>query len=162
MLKQSVLRRIITAVIGTMIFTSNIGWSQTAKIVVGGNATAKDTVKGALIYSTTSGVKFPDGTTQTTASPITIGTGTSIINNLGGGNHSEAALSIIASGKNDSIYGNADYAVILGGKNNVIENQSLNFSSSIPAPVNPGSHNFISGGEFNRIKPNANHSAIIG
>jgi len=54
------------------------------------------------------------------------------------------------------------YGVILGGKNNVIENQSLNYSSSIPAPVNPGSHNFISSGEFNTIKPNANHAAIIG
>jgi hypothetical protein len=71
-------------------------------------------------------------------------------------------LSVIASGQNNAINGNADFGVILGGKNNVIENQSLNYSSSIPAPVNPGSHNFISSGEFNTIKPNANHAAIIG
>jgi len=60
------------------------------------------------------------------------------------------------------INGNADFGIILGGKNNTIENQSLNYSSSIPAPVNPGSHNFISNGEFNSIKANANHAAIIG
>ena len=163
MLKQSILRLITIAAIGSMLLTSNIGWTQDAKFVIGGNATAKDTVKAAVIYSTTSGVKFPNGSVQTSASGITIGTGTSIVNNLGGGNSSAAALSIIASGKNDSIYGNADYGIILGGKNNVIENNSSTvFSSSFPAPVNPGSHNFISSGEFNRIKPNANHAAIIG
>jgi len=77
--------------------------AQNAKLVIGGTATATDTVKAAIVRSTTSGFKFPDATIQTSAAGLTISTGTSIINNLGGGNTSAAALSFIGSGKNNVI-----------------------------------------------------------
>jgi hypothetical protein len=169
MLKQSVLRIITGAAIGILLFTSNAGWAQTAKIVVEGNVGIGTTsptqpVEAAgIIYSNTGGFKFPDATIQTSAAGITVGTNTlSIVNNIGGGNTSTGQWSVIGSGMNQTISGSADFAVILGGRNNAIEATTLNFAPGVPAPANPGSHNFISSGEFNKIQPNANHAAIIG
>ena len=122
------------------------------------------------------GFKFPDGTVQTTATGAganiwSLGSGQySIINNLAGGNITNAISSFIGAGLTNTISVTGNNSIILGGQNNYVgDDNSVILSGSgntIQDPVGmPGppaeSYNFISGGIGNTIHSNTTHSAII-
>jgi len=73
------------------------------------------------------------------------------ISNLNQANHS-----FIGTGQNNNIYPNAEFGVILSGRNNTIQN------AVAAGPADEDKFNFISSGNNNTIQSNAHHSSIIG